>query len=151
MREENQAGLSTKQRIVKNISKTMFIREDVVNDIVNAYIEQLIVETVNRGKVSIENFVSVSSYQWSSYKISNREEEIGEHWRLRSRISKNLRTLFKNFGPESANPNIITVNNWRKLLEVSESIKTPGAQPDLSRKKEKKEIKEEQKVRNPFL
>lgn len=139
--------LSTKQRIIKNISKNMFIREDVIEDVVNQFINEIIVETVKTGSMNIDNFISISCSKWGSYKISNRNERIEEHWRLKARISKNLRTLFKYFGPYSKYPNVITATNWRKLLEFSKTIKK-GEQPILDKKSTHEEP---HKTVNPFL
>lgn len=123
--------ISKKRAMIREISKRMFLREDVVEDVINEYINTMIVDTINNGEFNITNFFSIKSYEWSGYRQSHRETPIEDHWRLKVKLSKNLRLLYKTFGPNSENPNIINSQNWRKLLEIAKNnemdkIKTEG-------------------------
>lgn len=137
---------NTKKRIIKEISKRMYLREDVVEDVINEFINSIIVETVKNGEIIINDFISIKSFKWKGYKQSNRDTPIEEHYRLNVRISKNLRILYKNFGPHSENPNIITPENWKKLLKISKKEQA-GEKPRTDKKTDKKE----NKFNNPFF
>lgn len=142
-----------KDELIRKISKKMFLREDVVEDVVNEFLDHLIAETVRTGGLLLTDFISIRSHEWGSYKLANRETPIPPHHRLKVKISKNLRDLHKFFGPNSEYPGIITTDNWRELLKLTKTAKK-GEAPDISRlsppKREERRV-QEQDFSNPFL
>lgn len=111
---------SKKDKIIRQISKQMYLREDVVADVINEYINTMIVETIANGTFNITNFFTIKEFEWKEYpQFDKKDTSIKPHWRLKVRLSKNMRLLYKYFGPNSENPNIITVENWKKLLEIA--------------------------------
>lgn len=143
---------SEREILIKKISKKMMLREDVVEDVVEEFVNEMIAETILNGEFSIKNFFTIKSYKWSGYSQSHRETPVDDHYRLKVKISENLRLLFKFFGPNSDNPNIVNSDNWEKLLKIAKEEKIKNLTEGFNENSNsKKKPVGDIVIENPFL
>ena len=115
-----------KNSMVKAISRDILLREEVVEAVLDRFLDLAVEEIVNEGEFKVHNLLSVHSSDYKGYKSG--KGEVPPHRRLNLRLSSGVRRLFAH---RNANPSAsINRDNWREELRrlnssARKSEKTP--------------------------
>lgn len=116
-----------RDKLVKQIARDLYLREDVVADVLDRFVDVAIEEIVNTGEFKLTRFLSVSSVDYKGYESGKGYVE--PHQRLKIRLSHGISRLFqlrqKRFGGSTE---AITRDNWREVL-AEESPVAPATKP----------------------
>lgn len=135
----------SKEEIITIISKDLYLRKDIIEEIISKYHDIIAEEIVNTGNFNISGILNVKSHDWGGY--TNKLKTVEPHKRLSVKISQKLRLLFKNFGPGTPNHGNINRNNWDKAGKILIS----ADRKPRTENKNLLETKEEQSFYNPLL
>lgn len=102
-----------RDELIKQIAKDLYLRRDVVEDVLESFTNLMVEEIVNQGEFRIKNILTVDSAEWGSYSLDGKT--IPAHSRLKVRLSSKLKKLFKKYGPGSVEHGTLTRNNWTEL------------------------------------
>ena len=108
-------ALTEKDRLVKEIAKDLYLREDVVREVLDRFQDVAIAKIVNNGEFKYSRFFSITSKDFKSYETTH--GIVPPHKRLSIKLSEGVRKLFK-----MKNENIVVnKDNWKELLSTSEA------------------------------
>lgn len=139
----------TKKEMISEISNELNIRSEVVEVVLNKFIDVTIEKIVNNEEFSLMNVFSVSSHREGNAVIpanphsGTESKKIVNRKKLRSRLSRTLRTLYRLQNDQFPDkPYIVNRNNWRDALKwVQEGnkaqSKTTQKEPIVQRLEEK--------------
>lgn len=101
-----------KDKIVKEIAEDLYLREDVVREVLDRWQDIAIEKTVNEGRFKLSRFFSISTTNYKGY--SNNNGTVPPHSRLSMKLSDGVRKLFKmkNSGVK------VDRDNWKELLSA---------------------------------
>lgn len=133
-------GRTPRRELISKISKHTDIRADVVEEVLQGFLDVAVEEIVNKGEFGVRDLFSVSSHEWSEYSIG--DKKIDSHDRLKIRVSTKIRNLWKlRNSSEEYRDKYITKDNWRKVYKYffrdGNEIKKELADDDLDSMKEK--------------
>lgn len=109
---------SNKRRksLIQRVSKHTDIRTDVVEIILNGFIDIAVEDIVNEGSFGIRQLFEISSAEWNGYAI-NSSEIVPKHVRLKIKLSRAVRELWKaRFSDFDGAKGAITKDNWKTIL-----------------------------------
>lgn len=104
-----------KERLVKQIAKDLFLREDVVEEVIDRFIDVSVAEIVNTGEFRLHKFFTINKVKYKGFVAG--KGTVPEHFRLRVRLSGGLNTLFK-LRSRGDIPDV-TPDNWKSVLKDS--------------------------------
>lgn len=104
-----------KEIIVRQIAKDLYLREDVVEEVLDRFVDIAIEEIVNKGEFRVHRLLSVSVSDYKAYRAG--KGDVPAHQRLRVRLSDGIHSLFKlRMGKFNGDTSTITRDNWRDFL-----------------------------------
>lgn len=111
-------GTLRKELIVRQIAKDLYLREDVVEEVLDRFVDIAVEEIVAKGEFKVHRLLSVSTTDYKGYQAG--KGAVPAHKRLRIRLSEGVHRLFK---LTQANPSLeVTRDNWKTVLTTA-----PGA------------------------
>ena len=114
-----------KELLVRRIAKDLFLREDVVEEVLDRFMDLAVEEIVTEGEFKLHRLFSVGSVAYKAYEAG--KGTVPAHRRLRIRLSEGVQYLFK---ARQANPNlVVTADNWRQLLTDRSTPEKAEAEP----------------------
>lgn len=130
---------SRKDHMVKQIAKDLYLQEEVVEAVLERFIDHSVEEIVNKGEFKVHRLLSISTVAYRGYKAG--KGEVPDHNRLKIRLSEGIHRLFK---MRESDPNLeVTRDNWRGLLSTLTPVRKQ--KPDSLGKNS------EDVISNPFL
>mgnify|MGYP001096088117 CR=1 FL=1 len=122
-----------KDKMVKQIAKDLFLREELVQEVLDKFVDIAIEEIVNEGDFQIHRLFSIVSREYKGYE--NSKGRIPATRRLSIRLSSGVHKLYRfSLKPDNDYEKYdINRNNWREFLSTIESNeKTNAREPMLS-------------------
>ncbi|TXG75822.1 hypothetical protein E6Q11_06510 [Candidatus Dojkabacteria bacterium] len=108
-----------KERLVKQIAKDLFLREDVVEEVIDRFIDISVAEIANTGEFRLHQFFNVSSVKYKGFVAG--KGVVPDHFRLKVKLSSGLNTLFKL--KSRGEIDLVTPDNWREILKEQSEAK----------------------------
>lgn len=146
MRYENGVNMSDrkypKRDLVKAVSEHTNIRADIVEIILDGFVDVAVEDLMNKGEFSLQSLFNVKSHDWGEYTFGDGQVSPPKK-RLKIRLAHKLHELWKikeKFFKDS--PYAINRHNWKDIYR------------DYSTKRAKKVDKKESEelgYENPFL
>ena len=115
-----------KEFIVRQISKDLYLREDIVEEVLDRFVDIAVDEIVNTGEFRIHRLLSVSTADYKAYQAG--KGTVPAHKRLKIRLSDGVNRLFKHrMNKLDGAVGVINRDTWRDFLseEVSKRDSTP--------------------------
>lgn len=113
-----------REQLVKRIAKDLYLREDVVADVLDRFVDIAVEEIVNRGEFKLTRLFSVSSVAYKGYESG--KGYVAPHERLKVRLSHGVSRLFqlrqKAYGGSTE---VIDRDNWREILAEEAPVRAP--------------------------
>lgn len=153
-------GKLTKRELISKIAQHTDYRKDVVEEIIDGFVDVAAEEIVNKGEFGMLDFFTITPKEWTKSYTINNNEEVPQRPRLIIRVSERLRNLWK-FRIDSLNgeQGVITKDNWREvdvsLRNSKKQAKTKRGNRDSGNTDSRSESTNEQEVDpaeyNPFI
>lgn len=105
-----------RRTLISRISKHTDIRSDVVEEVLEGFLDVAVEEIIEKGEFGFKDLFSISSHAWGEYSIG--DKKIESHSRLKIRISTKIRNLWKlKNSSEEYSKNYITKDNWKNVYK----------------------------------
>lgn len=106
-----------REKIVRQIAQDLYLREDVVDEVLERWTDIAVEEIVNTGEFRFYRLFHVTSMKYKAYEGGM--GHVPAHWRLKIKLSEGVRRLFKmRFSKFSGEDGHITRDNWRDYLDA---------------------------------
>ncbi len=112
-------AISNRERTIKEIARKLYLREDVVSDVLEEFQEVAIRALLEEGSFKWQNFFSIKAREYSGYTTVH--GEVPRQSRLTVRLAESLRDRFRasqrNEAVSEAKKPAVDPEIWNPLLD----------------------------------
>lgn len=138
-----------REDLIKEISYETLVRESVVEEVLEKFVDIAVEQIVNEGSFSLRGLFSINEYETKGGKIvPGQSKPLEARKTLRVKLSTNIKNLYTlQQGRFSDKPFFINRDNWKSALSWMKTERASGKDPS------KRDLEAEKiaQIRNPLL